>query len=141
MREINKIIIHCSDSKWGDSAVIDKWHKQRGWDGIGYHYVILNGSRETSKVYNNKDDGKVEIGRDINTRGAHCYGENSKSAGICLIGKRTFTAKQLYSGLPDLINALMDTYELGLDDIYGHNDFNKAKTCPNFDVEILKKLL
>jgi len=34
MREVKKIILHCSDSEWGDAAEIDKWHKARGWQGI-----------------------------------------------------------------------------------------------------------
>ena len=43
VREIKKVIIHCSDSDFGTASVIDGWHKERGWDGIGYHYVITNG--------------------------------------------------------------------------------------------------
>lgn len=43
MGRIDKIIINCSDSDWGDAEVIDEWHRERGWDGIGYHYIICNG--------------------------------------------------------------------------------------------------
>ena len=60
MREIKKIIIHCSDSEFGDAALIDKWHKERGWTGIGYHYVILNGCRKATMTgfqpYKKEDD-------------------------------------------------------------------------------------
>ena len=35
-----------------DAKIIDKWHKERGWSGIGYHYVI-------------KRDGQIELGRPI----------------------------------------------------------------------------
>ena len=43
MREIDKIIVHCSATPEGrdvSAATIDDWHKQRGWSGIGYHYVV-----------------------------------------------------------------------------------------------------
>ena len=46
----NKIIIHCSSTPKGvdySTADIDKWHRQRGFRGIGYHYVIrLDGKIE-----------------------------------------------------------------------------------------------
>ena len=56
MREIQTIVIHCSDSKWGDAEVIRKWHtdpKPRGkaWADIGYHAVICNGFRKSTKTY------------------------------------------------------------------------------------------
>ena len=41
------IIIHCSDSRWGNAWHIDTWHRDRGfqWPGgaIGYHWVVCNG--------------------------------------------------------------------------------------------------
>ena len=52
---------------------IDRWHKQKGWKGIGYHYVILL-------------DGTVEQGRELEAVGAHCSGHNAHSVGICYIG-------------------------------------------------------
>ena len=39
----NKIIIHCSATPRGvdySAADIDKWHRQRGFSKVGYHYVI-----------------------------------------------------------------------------------------------------
>jgi len=141
MREINKIIIHCSDSEWGDSVVIDEWHRGRGWDEIGYHFVILNGHRHTSKNYDENSDGVVEEGRALEKTGAHCYGHNRDSIGICLVGKSKFTARQLYEALPLLLGELMSKYNIGVDNIYGHNDFNKSKTCPNFEINLLKGVL
>ena len=72
----NKIIIHCSATPKGveySASDIDKWHRQRGYSKIGYHYVI-------------KLDGKIEKGREENEMGAHCLGENLYSIGICYIG-------------------------------------------------------
>ena len=45
MREINKIIIHCSDSDYGhhdNIEVIRYWHKKRGWKGT-YDELIGGG--------------------------------------------------------------------------------------------------
>ena len=62
MRTIDSIIIHCSATSCGKDFTaidIDRWHRQRGFDGIGYHYVIrLNGT--------------IENGRPIVKPGAHC---------------------------------------------------------------------
>jgi len=44
-----KVIIHCSDSSFGNAVLIDKWHRQRGFDNIGYHFVILNSHPFSSK--------------------------------------------------------------------------------------------
>jgi hypothetical protein len=65
--DVSKIIVHCSATREGDDSinaeVIDRWHKARGWKGIGYHFVILL-------------DGKIETGRMINKCGAHTKGYN-----------------------------------------------------------------
>lgn len=59
MRKIDKLIIHCSATPEGRAVSvkdIDKWHREKGYNGIGYHYVIgLN--------------GEVWKGRDINLIG------------------------------------------------------------------------
>lgn len=137
MRKVNKIIIHCSDSEFGSTSVIDKWHKERGWDEIGYHFVITNGIIESGDDYNEKTDGKVEEGRSIEKTGAHCYGHNKDSIGICLIGKHHFTANQLCQSLPELLKDLMDKYDISEHNVFTHNDFNNGKTCPNFDLNLI----
>lgn len=128
MRNINKIIIHCSATKAGQdfkAADIDRWHKERGFDGIGYHYVI-------------DLDGSVERGRDIEKVGAHCQGYNSHSIGICYIGgldnsgnsQDTRTEAQK-SALWALLRELLCKYPDVT--IHGHREF-AAKDCPCFDV-------
>jgi len=130
MRTINKIIIHCSATKEGQKvtvADIDRWHKQRGFAKIGYHYVIgLNGERW--------------LGRNISEIGAHCEGQNANSIGICYIGglaadcktpKDTRTNMQKLA-LKTLIEEIKASYPAAT--IHGHNEFaNKA--CPSFDVK------
>lgn len=130
MREIKEIIIHCADTPEGrddKAADIDRWHKQRGFDRIGYHYVI-------------DLDGTVEAGRDLDCIGAHCKGHNINSIGICYIGgadretlkpKDTRTDEQKASLLL-LLKYLRQRYPNAK--IYGHRDFSE-KACPSFDAK------
>ena len=141
LEDIKKIIIHCSDSEFGDIDLIDSWHKQRGFLGCGYHYIILNGCPTHGKSYNPKLDGVMQPGRQLREVGAHCKNHNHDSIGICLIGKCHFTAIQLYQSLPDLIVTLMDLPGITADSIFGHRDFDTQKTCPNFDVGLLRGFL
>ena len=49
------IIIHCSATRAGQDFTatdIDRWHRQRGFRSIGYHFVI-------------RLDGTIEPGRDV----------------------------------------------------------------------------
>lgn len=143
IRKIRKIIIHCSDSPWGDAITIDKWHKERGFEKIGYHYVILNGypsyASWKEKKYNQALDGVVENGRNLNEIGAHCAGHNSDSVGICLIGVDKFSERQFRS-LKKLVVSLMEKFKLTEKDVYPHNYFENSKTCPNFDIKIIWEL-
>lgn len=129
MRKINKIIVHCSATQEGkdfNAKDIDRWHKQRGWKCIGYHYVI-------------KLDGAVETGRAESEIGAHCSGQNANSIGICYIGgldknnkaKDTRTDAQKAAMLV-LLKKLKAKYPQAI--IYGHRDF-AAKACPCFDAK------
>ena len=113
-----KAVIHCSDSPQGrgDTAeTIHSWHKERGWDGIGYHYVIL-------------EDGTVENGRPEYWPGAHAKGHN-EAIGICLIGIDSFTHSQLIE-----LETLLKNHDFTSDEVVGHYKVSN-KTCPNFDVE------
>lgn len=141
MREIDKIIVHCSDSDFGDMELIDRWHKERGWDGVGYHFVITNGVICPRSKYRAECDGLVQVGRDIEKQGAHCRGENKTSIGICLIGKHHFTAKQLYEALPNVLHYYMREYGLDEKQVFGHRDFNLRKTCPNIDMHLIRRQL
>jgi len=137
MRQINKIIVHCSDSDFGDAEEIDRWHKERGWRCIGYHYVILNGCRKKGE-YVPQDDGIIEKGRPVEEVGAHCRGQNHDSIGICVIGRHHFSVKQLKK----LVGLILDLrQQFGNIPIFGHRDFNPHKTCPNFEVRDLNFLL
>jgi len=129
MRKIDEIIIHCAatpEHKPFTTADITRWHNERGFRTIGYHYVILL-------------DGIVEQGRPVKEVGAHCLGHNSNSIGICYIGgvdknnkpKDTRTPAQR-KALISLCKQLLAKYP-HIKKISGHNQYaNKA--CPSFDV-------
>lgn len=135
MRTIKEIIIHCTATPQGREvavATIDKWHRERGFKSIGYHFIVHL-------------DGKVEVGRPIEQAGAHCLAHNENSIGICYVGgtdakgnakdTRTNAQKQ---AMKMLVQNLMKQYKLTAQQIHGHNEFaNKA--CPSFDVQAWKK--
>lgn len=131
MRSINRIIVHCSATPEGRNntiADIDKWHIQKGFAQVGYHYVIHL-------------DGSIHKGRSERVAGAHCTGYNRQSIGICYIGglakdgktaKDTRTQGQKAS-LLHLIKELKRKYPRAT--VHGHREFaNKA--CPSFDAKL-----
>tara|TARA_R110000796_G_scaffold59561_1_gene137359 strand:- start:1351 stop:1749 length:399 start_codon:yes stop_codon:yes gene_type:complete len=122
MRKIDTVIIHCADTPpemYIGAKEIRRWHvDERGWDDIGYHYVI-------------RRDGEIEVGRQESVMGAHCSGHNRTSLGICMVGDDAFTRAQFYS-LGKLIQELRLRYDLI--EVTGHYTYSN-KTCPNFDVE------
>ena len=128
MRQITKIIVHCSATPEGKDftvADITRWHKQRKFVTIGYHYVIYR-------------NGEVHNGRPETQIGAHCTGHNASSIGVCYIGgvakdgktpKDTRTPAQKLA-LERLLRHLKDRFPKAA--IHGHRDF-AAKACPSFD--------
>tara|TARA_R100000544_G_scaffold36960_1_gene26532 strand:+ start:4639 stop:5226 length:588 start_codon:yes stop_codon:yes gene_type:complete len=135
MRDINKIVIHCSATREGQDfnvETIRKWHTDpkpqgRGWSDIGYHYLI-------------RLNGDLEIGRSIDRQGAHTRGHNKDSIGICYVGgvekdgktpKDTMTSEQEKS-MREIIFALRIVQDKNIT-IHGHNEFS-AKACPSFTV-------
>ena len=126
MRRIERIIVHCTatESRREVSvAEIDRWHKRRGWRGIGYHYVVGL-------------DGRIWKGRDEETIGAYCVGHYATSIGVCYVGgllagqpADTRTPEQK-TALERLIAELLERYPGA--SVHGHREF-AAKACPCFD--------
>ncbi len=152
MRKWKRIIIHCSDSLWGSAPEIRKWHsdpkpKGNGWKDIGYQYVIDNGVIKHD-YYLGCMNGAIEVGRPIDgdiiaessEKGAHAYGYNSNSIGICMIGKDKFTPNQI-GKLIDLVSDLMVKFEIELENVLGHYELDPRKTCPNIDMSSFRNLL
>ncbi len=131
MRTIDKLIIHCSATPQGRDVTIEQIRdlhvRVNHWTDIGYHYVIYR-------------DGSIHPGRPLPTAGAHCYGHNAHSIGICYIGglapdgktpKDTRTPQQR-KALITLLKDLKQRFPTAT--IHGHNEFaNKA--CPSFNVQ------
>lgn len=129
-RKIDMLVVHCADTpddRDVTAADIDRWHKEKGWSGIGYHYVI-------------RRNGMIEKGRKDDIAGAHVAGHNSRSIGICLVGKDTYTYPQWLS-LQALMRRLKFSYEVADKEIVGHYELDPHKTCPNIDGDEIRKLL
>jgi len=129
-RSVNLIIIHCSDSPDDlDIGVdeIERWHLERGFYEIGYHFVVTR-------------NGGVEEGRSLEVPGAHARGLNRHSVGLCRVGRGVMDPQQR-SGLLELIMELLDDYELEIDRVMGHCELDASKTCPNIDMNELRREL
>ena len=126
--------------------MIDQWHRDRGWNGIGYHYVIVNDKHD------DEVDGEVQRGRDIRIQGARARGLNSRSIGICCVGHGDFEpfTEQQTKSLIDKISELIDDYEdITVDRVIGHRELNPlvargllraeystTKSCPGKKVDM-----
>lgn len=137
MRQINEIIVHCSATRpdWmeGQPAIakvqeIDRWHRGRGWAGIGYHFVIDR-------------DGTVLDGRPIERTGAHVQGHNTGTIGICIAGGHGSAKTDQFSdhftraqdkALRALVARLRSEYP-AIARVTGHNQYS-SKACPGFYV-------
>ena len=127
-RVINEIIVHCTATRPEmvlTIPLLKNWHEARGFNGIGYHYVI----DQQGNIYNTRDE-KV--------KGAHCKGKNEASIGIAYIGgidgskavacdTRTFAQRR---ALVSLIVDICSRYDIT--SIAGHNKYAN-KDCPCFD--------
>jgi N-acetylmuramoyl-L-alanine amidase len=76
MREINLLVIHCTATRSNlpfTQADLELSHRERGFNGIGYHYYI-------------RRDGSIKSTRPLDKVGAHAKGYNAHSIGICYEG-------------------------------------------------------
>ena len=135
-REWMWIVIHHSATPTGGAAAFDKAHKAKGWDGLGYDFVIGNGT--------DTGDGQIEVGYrwPIQAQGAHAWTPDERfnihGIGICLVGNFDNGApstKQLAS-LARLAAYLADTYHIRQSDILGHKMTGKQTDCPGSHTDI-----
>lgn len=125
------LVVHCSATRPSmdiGAKEIRAWHKNQGWEDIGYHYVI-------------RRNGKVEKGRNEAMIGAHVAAYNATSIGVCMVGgvnqadftkaENNFTKEQ-FAALKELLTDLAKRYPGAK--VLGHRDFPRvAKACPSFD--------
>ena len=130
MRAIDAIIIHCSATRAGQdlrAKDIDQMHRARGFNQIGYNFVI-------------DLDGTVETGRPLSIDGAHCNTKgfskesyNKHSIGICYIGGLDANGKPTDTRTPEQKAALRELVaklckEYQIIELLGHRD-----TSPDLD--------
>ena len=145
-RNIDHLIIHCSATKAGQNITatdIDRWHREKGWWGNGYHYVITRDGRIQSSENGDRC-------RPLDKAGAHVGdcgpGWNGRSIAICMAGgvgengkaEDNFTPEQ-FAALETLVVATLQRFP-SITHIGGHRDLirkTKAppKDCPSFSVK------
>lgn len=140
-RTVNLLVVHCSAVRPHQTSTVEqitRWHKQRGFQTIGYHWVVYR-------------DGSVHAGRPEWEVGAHVAGHNRNSIGVCYEGgldalgqaADTRTPAQR-TALRALLHALRERYPQAR--IVGHRDLSPdrngdgiisrnewTKRCPCFD--------
>jgi N-acetyl-anhydromuramyl-L-alanine amidase AmpD len=126
MESIERIVIHHSATETGNASCFRVLHRMiNGWNDIGYHFVIGNGSFST--------DGEIEQGRSLPFRGAHAKGGNENSIGICLVGNfnsSSPSALQMES-LGFLIKKLMTEFSIQAAGVTLHRLVSGSNTeCP-----------
>ena len=126
MRDIWHISVHFSDSphKHHDNVeTLRRWHLERGWSDIGYHYIITK-------------NGDIHNGRPVDRVPAAVKNHNTGNIAICLTGRDQFSPSQFRS-LRRLVENLMFVWEITKENVKGHNEYTGHETrgCPNFDVK------
>lgn len=135
MKKIKQVILHCSDTpdypygspdfdKYG-AVDIDYWHIQRGFDCIGYHWVV-------------RRSGIIEKGRMETIPGAHCLGQNHDSIGVCYIGRSSPTTQQIAS-LYTILTDICRRHNIEFENVYGHGKYNPSKQCPGISMHALMR--
>ena len=127
MRAIDRIIIHHSASPRATTTLeqIAGWHRERGFDEIGYHLVI-------------QEAGVVRAGRAFDVVGAHARGFNTSSVGVCVVGNNTIP-EEVWSheqivALRAVVGTLLAVFPDAM--VCGHRDVGRTE-CPGLDVRAL----
>lgn len=114
-----RIILHHSACENCTPEDIHRWHINNGWAGAGYHFLV----RKDGKIYRLRPEDKV---------GAHAYGNNYNSIGICAEGN--FETEEMSevqkNAIKELVSYLKNKY--GIDKVQKHKDVN-ATDCPGFN--------
>ncbi len=125
---ITHIILHHSltkDSGTVSTQAIRNYHVfDRGWRNIGYHYII--------EIVN--DYPEIFVGRMMTETGAHTRGLNQKSIGICIVGNfdKKKPSKILWNKAIKLVKSLKIVFNIPIDNVIGHREYKKTKSCPGF---------
>lgn len=112
----NRIILHHAAVSNCSVDDVDRWHKNKGWTCIGYHFFV-------------RKDGSIYRGRREEAIGAHAYGSNTDSIGICAEGnfENETMGDVQKQALKELVAYLKNKY--GITKVQRHRDVN-ATACP-----------
>ena len=134
LKKVNFIAVHHSQRKIDSIKRIRDLHiRINKWEDIGYHYLI-------------DKKGKIHVGRSEKFIGAHVFGHNKNSVGICLIGnfdEEKPTKKQIKT-LINFLKERIKQYKIRKEDILGHREFSGVtKTCPGkfMDMEKIREII
>jgi N-acetyl-anhydromuramyl-L-alanine amidase AmpD len=135
LARVEMVVVHHSATASGNVVLFRVLHRVVfGWDDVGYHYVIGNGTYS--------GDGELEEGRPLGAMGAHAKGHNDRSIGVCLVGDFNSSrpsARQLETG-KKLIADLINRFSLETGMVIPHNEVEGCSTeCPgrNLSVDML----
>ena len=127
-RDWRYIVIHHSGTESGSMKSFDREAREnRGWKGVGYHFVIGNG--------NGVEDGKVEVTFRWaeQMHGAHAGAEefNEHGIGICLVGnfENAYPTEKQLKALASLTAFLQERNDIPTSEIYLHRHI-KNTACP-----------
>ncbi len=131
------IVIHHTAFEEAAMASVDELHRaKRGWDEMGYHFIIGNGTES--------GDGQTEVGsRWVKQKhGAHTRAEpgfpyagtnwvNENGIGICLVGnlQEHGPSPAQITSLRRLVRWLQKRYGIPNSQVKKHRDF-KVTDCP-----------
>lgn len=135
------IVVHHSATRAGGAKYFDAIHRGKGWDELGYHFVIGNGT-DTA-------DGAIEVGSRWTKQkhGAHCKVPgnyyNEHGIGICLVGnfENTRPTRRQMASLTKLVSFLCEKASIPLDRVTTHGKVTGKTACPgrNFSLSALRK--
>jgi N-acetyl-anhydromuramyl-L-alanine amidase AmpD len=129
------IVVHHSATSCGCASEFHHAHQARGWDELGYHFVIGNGTGSAN--------GQIEVGPRWykQKHGAHCKTagnyHNEHGIGICLVGnfERTRPTARQMASLNKLLRFLMANCGIPANRVIGHREAPGAQTvCPGANV-------
>lgn len=132
-REWTGIVIHHLGLPAADAEQVHRMHLAYGYQGLGYHFLIGNGS--------GLGDGVIHVGYRWSQQlpGAHVARSapdseqhNLHSIGICLIGngdRRPFSERQMRS-LISLVRSLQKECGIPSSAVYLHRDLAPGVTSP-----------
>jgi len=128
--KLTALTFHCTATLNGKAVPVSQirqWHRRRGFDDIGYHFLVC-------------PDGTSHVGRSTEVQGAHVLGYNLMNGGInvgvALCGDTLFTLAQ-FERCRQILDWMIKDHGLPLNEVYGHREFSTAagkKTCPNFRI-------